>query len=218
VPFKSSLDDHLSRVQDSLLLTLRKSLLGQCKLVEEYLESSMDKLDKRPHSIEEIGAAKVEWKDIHGKKSNFQATIGKAEKKKHLLLASAVGGIDTSDVVFRLSQIPSKWENFEIALEAFNEMIEEQRENLKGEIEAKVIECNQEIEKFEQRWNALKPVEVASWEDEVIQKVHESMLEWREQLNELMGRSKTLVENCTTFQMTVPQFDGTLVSSLKHSV
>ncbi|KAF0686502.1 Aste57867_21689 [Aphanomyces stellatus] len=208
VPFKSSLDEYLSRLQDSLLLSLRKSLTGHLKQAEDFLESSMEKLNKRPHSIEEIGQAKNEWKEIDGQKTTYHALVQKAEKKKTLLLSSAGGSIDTSDVVFRLSQIPSKWENFEVALEAFNEMIEEQRESLKGEIEAKIIECNQEIEKFSQRWTALKPTEVTTWDDDAIQKIYDAMGEWREQFNEIIGRSKVLVDNCTTFQMAIPQFDG----------
>ncbi|CAK4090165.1 unnamed protein product [Aphanomyces euteiches] len=208
VPFKSSLDEYLSRLQDCLLISLRKSLTGHLKLVEEYLDTSMEKLNKRPHSIEEIGQAKNDWKEIDNQKSKFQALIQKAEKKKTLLLSSAGGSIDTSEVAFRLSQIPSKWENFEIALEAFNEMIEEQRESLKGEIEAKIIECNQEIEKFSQRWSALRPTETTTWDDEAIQKIYDAMLEWREQFNDIVGRSKVLVDNCNTFQMAVPQFDG----------
>ncbi|RHY58768.1 hypothetical protein DYB34_000770 [Aphanomyces astaci] len=208
VPFKSSLDEYLSRLQDSLLLSLRKSLTSHLKLVEDFLDSSMDKLNKRPHSIEEIGQAKTEWKAIDGHKPSFQALVQKAEKKKTLLLSSAGGSIDTSDVVFRLSQLPSKWENFEIALEAFNDMIEEQRESLKGEIEAKIIECNQEIEKFSQRWNTLKPVDVTTWDDDAVKKIYDAMVEWREQFNEIVHRSTTLVDNCTTFQMTLPQFDG----------
>ncbi|OQS05963.1 dynein heavy chain [Thraustotheca clavata] len=209
VPFKSGLDENITRLQDALLISLRKSISGHLKVVEDYLDSSMDKLNKRPHSIEEIGAAKLEWKEIDGERTNIQAIVTKAEKKKTLLLnATAGSSIDTSDVVNRLAQIPSKWENFEIALEAFNEMIEEQRESLKGELETKTTECNAEIEKFAQRWSALKPVEISNWDATEVSKIYVAMAEWKEQLNELIGRSKVLIDNCTTFQMTVPTFDG----------
>ncbi|KDO32540.1 hypothetical protein SPRG_03015 [Saprolegnia parasitica CBS 223.65] len=208
-PLKAGIDDHLTRLQDSLLQSLRKSIMTHLKQVEEYLDTSMEKLNKRPHSIDEIGAAKVDWKSIDGQRSSFQAVVATAEKKKALLLNSTTGGnLDTTDVVSRLSQIPSKWENFEIALEAFNEMIEEQRESLKGELEAKVIECNVEIDKFGQRWCALKPVELSNWANEEVEKIYVALVDWRDQLNDIAGRAKGLVDNCTTFQMTVPTFDG----------
>ncbi|KAE9115561.1 Cytoplasmic dynein 2 heavy chain 1 [Phytophthora fragariae] len=217
VPFKRALDEHLQRFTDALLLSLRKSTLNHIRIVEDFVEASMESLNKRPHSIDEISAAQVEWKDIDARKGDAHSQFQKAEKKKTLLLAVLGGGssagmsgatMDTSEVEDRLTQLPTRWENFEIALEAFNDMIEEQRESLKGEIEAQVVECNVEIDKFRQRWTALRPVEVSSWEDEVLAKVYSAMTEWREKMEELKTRGVTLTSNCAAFSMTEPVFDG----------
>ncbi|KAF4324411.1 hypothetical protein G195_002224 [Phytophthora kernoviae 00238/432] len=217
VPFKRSLDEHLQRFADALLLSLRKSTLNHIRVVEDFVDAAMESLNKRPHSIDEIGAAQLEWKDIDARKTDVHTHFQKAEKKKTLLLAVLGGGssagmsgasLDTSEVEARLAQLPTRWENFEIALEAFNDMIEEQRESLKGEIEAQVVECNVEIDKFRQRWTALRPVEVPSWEDDVLAKVYTAMDDWREKFDELNTRSETLVANCAAFSMTEPIFDG----------
>ncbi|KAL4105900.1 hypothetical protein PRIC1_003955 [Phytophthora ramorum] len=217
VPFKRSLDEHLQRFADALLLSLRKSTLNHIRVVEDFVDASMESLNKRPHSIDEIGAAQLEWKDIDARKGDAHSQFQKAEKKKTLLLAVLGGGssagmsgasLDTSEVEARLAQLPTRWENFEIALEAFNDMIDEQRESLKGEIEAQVVDCNVEIDKFRQRWMALRPVEVPSWEDDALAKVYTSMDEWREKLDELKTRSTTLTSNCAAFSMTEPAFDG----------
>ncbi|OQR98203.1 dynein heavy chain [Achlya hypogyna] len=209
MPLKAGVDDCLGRLQDGLLGSLRKSIVGHLKRVEDFLTTAMDKLNKRPHSIDEISSAKGEWKSIDGQRSAVQAEIATAEKKKTLLLNTTTGGaLDTSDVVGRLAQLPSKWESFEIALEAFNDMVEEQRESLKGELEAQVVECGVEIDKLSQRWTTLKPVEPASWAPEEVAKIHAAMGDWREQLSEVAGRARGLAANCATFQMTVPPFDG----------
>ncbi|GLD99148.1 hypothetical protein PINS_up007866 [Pythium insidiosum] len=176
----------------------------------------MEKLNRRPHSIEEISQAQLEWKEIEARKSSMHAQFTKAERKKTLLLSTlsasawsgSTGSLDTTDVENRMAQLPTRWENFEIALEAFNDMIEEQREALKGEIEAQVVDCNVEIDKFRQRWTALRPVEVSSWDDDDLAKVYTAMDEWREKLSALQAQSATLVANCAAFQMPEPAFDG----------
>ncbi|KAG6966238.1 hypothetical protein JG687_00004962 [Phytophthora cactorum] len=217
VPFKRSLDEHMQRFTDALLLSLRKSTLNHIRIVEDFVDASMESLNKRPHSIDEISAAQLEWKDIDARRNDVQAQFQKAEKKKTLLLAVLGGGssagmsgasLDTSEVETRLSQLPTRWENFEIALEAFNDMIEEQRESLKGEIEAHVVECNVDIDKLREQWRAKRPVEVQSWEDEALVKVYAAMTEWRQRMDELKTRCVTLTSNCGAFSMNEPVFDG----------
>ena len=39
-----------------------------------------------------------------------------------------------------------------------------------------------ELEKFAARWHALKPQDVTSWEAEDVQKVFDSLTEWRNQV------------------------------------
>ncbi|KAL3666923.1 hypothetical protein V7S43_007870 [Phytophthora oleae] len=219
VPFKRTLDEYMQRFTDALLLSLRKSTLNHIRIVEDFVEASMESLNKRPHSIDEISTAQLEWKDIDARKGDVQAQFQKAEKKKTLLLAVLGGGssagmsgasLDTTEVETRLSQLPTSWENFEIALEAFNDMIEEQRESLKGEIEAHVVECNVDVDKLREQWRAKRPVEVPSWEYEVLAKVYTAMSEWRLKMDELKTRSVTLTSNCAAFSMTEPVFDGLL--------
>ncbi|TMW62553.1 hypothetical protein Poli38472_005171 [Pythium oligandrum] len=215
VPFKQTLDEYMQRFQDGLLFSLRKSTLQHLKLVEEFVDAAMEKLNRRPHSIEEISQAQIEWKEIDARKNAMHKQFTKAEKKKTLLLAtlssSSASTMDTSEVENRMAQLPTRWENFEIALEAFNDMIEEQRETLKSELEAQVVECNVEIDKFRQRWTTLRPVEVTAWDDDTLQKIYTSMDEWREKLAVLKTQSTMLTANCAAFNMVEPVFDGLAV-------
>lgn len=212
VPFKRSLEELLIRFQDALLLSLRRSALKHVKAVEDFVDAAMDNLNRRPHSIEEIADAQREWKTIDSDRPTAYAQLGTAEKKKALLFnavaVSNASSLDTTEVEARLAQLPTRWENFEIALEAFNDMIEEQREQLKGEIAANVIECNLEIDRFRQRWAVLRPIDVASWEDEAIAKVYTAMADWRTKLTDLEGRSTALVANCAAFGLDEPAFNG----------
>lgn len=221
VAFKSTLDELLQRFQDSLLLSLRKSTLQHVRLVEEFVESAKEKLNTRPHSIEEISLAQVEWKDIEAHKADVHAHFDKAERKKTLLLTVLSGSspakIDTHEVESRLAKLPTEWENFEVSHEAFNEMIEDQRESLKGEIAAQVELCNEQIGKFRDRWNGLQLLEVSSWdEDDLVHKVYKPIEDESAKLNDLKTRSKTLTDNCSAFNMDEPAFVG--LSAIDASV
>jgi dynein heavy chain 2 len=209
-PFKSVLEDHMQRFGDALTLSLRKSVMVNIKMIEQYLEAAEEKLSTRPQSIAEIGEAKVEWKAIDAKKAEVKKEWTECEEKKRLLVAVAGTNtsIDVSEAMARLAKLPSRWENFEIAMEAFNEMIEEARERLKSQMDGQVEECNKDLEKMQQRWHTLKPTEVESWEAEVVEKVFKSLEEWQEQFGEIRTQAETLTEHCKSFGMNVPHFEG----------
>lgn len=214
-PFKSTLDDLLQRFQDALLLSLRKSTLAHVRLVEDFVETAKEKLNTRPHSIDEISQAQVEWKAIDAAKASVHEHFAKAERKKALLLTvlgtsgASSTKIDTHEVESRLTKLPTEWENFEVAHEAFNEMIEDQRESLKGEIAAQVEQCNEQLGKFRDRWAGLQLLEVSSWdEDDLANKVYKPLADETAKLRDLKTLSQTLTDNCSAFNMDAPAFDG----------
>ena len=128
VPFKAYLEDLAQSVSDTLLITLRRTLLSEFKEVDTFLETSNDRLSSRPHTVEEIGDAKRQWKEIDGKKDEMRALSKRCTDKKKLLLQFAPGTtVDTSEVMSRMSNLDGeggRWDDFDIALEAFNDMVD----------------------------------------------------------------------------------------------
>lgn len=53
-PFKAAVEDQLQRLADALTLSLRNSVLSNFKAVDGFLEESMEKLGRRPRTIEDI--------------------------------------------------------------------------------------------------------------------------------------------------------------------
>lgn len=53
-PFKASIEDQLQRLVDALTLSLRNTMLSNFKAVDVFLEESMEKLGKRPRTIDDI--------------------------------------------------------------------------------------------------------------------------------------------------------------------
>ena len=62
----------VQRLSDSLVVSLRTALVGNLKTVETYVESSMQRLTQRPTSVEDIGRAKKEWKEISDSKATMR--------------------------------------------------------------------------------------------------------------------------------------------------
>ena len=190
------------------MLSLRKALNTHLGNVEQFLEHAMERLNERPSTIDEIGKAKREWQEINETKSSIRQEYRLCEEQKRLLLSMAGANIDLSDVTTRLMRLPDDWDTFEVALEAFNDMIEEARTKMRDGVEEEVMAVNVSLDKFAQRWHALKPKEVKTWSAEEVAAVHEAIAGWKVQLDEIKERADTLVANCESFMMPRPKFQG----------
>ncbi|CAM9144794.1 unnamed protein product [Heterosigma akashiwo] len=211
-PLKAAVDDQLARLGDALLLFLRKNTLLAFKEVEEYLERAMEVLKRRPSSIEELGESQKECKVIEAAKDETKRRLDQCLAKKKLLLTYAPGsGVDLSEVVQRMANLEGeggRWDEFELTLEAFGAMVEEQKEQLKAVVEEEIMALNQNVDKFAQRWKALKPADMPSWAPEAVAKVFEALEDWNTQFGEIKNQADKLVENCRAFAMDLPRFDG----------
>lgn len=213
-PLKVYLDDFMHQVNEGLLIGLRRLILSEFKEIDQYLEFSNEKLRTRPKSVNEIGVAKKQWKEIEVKKDSMKSLSRSCVDKKKLLLQYSPGtNIDISKVISRMSNLEGeggRWDDFDIALEAFNDMIEEQKEILKATLEEDIITLNIHIDKFTSRWNQLKPgnTEVKSWEKDEIEKIFTSLEDWGQQFQDLQMKANELVDAFTSFGLTKPQFEN----------
>eukprot|EP01041_Mallomonas_annulata_P006819 gene6819-13816_t len=223
MPFKSFLETLLLRVSDVLLVQLRRGILQDFKEVDVFLETSLEKLNARPQSVEEISSAKKQWSEIDSMKNSIKLSYRSCADRKKLLLEYAPGtAVDTSEVTQRMSNLDGeggRWDEFDIALEAFNDMVEEQKEVLKSTIENDIIALNQDIIKFKSRWNQLKPSEVKSWDESVVQKVFDALQDWSREFEVLDQKAKVLIESCSSFGLVTPRFDGmeALADDIKYT-
>ncbi len=54
------------------MVSLRTTLLTRLKTVEGFVEMSMLRLTERPTSVDEIGKAKRDWKEINDSKNGMK--------------------------------------------------------------------------------------------------------------------------------------------------
>jgi dynein heavy chain 2 len=211
-PLKTAVDDQLQRLEDTLLLSLRKRILGEFREVDVYLQESMESLARRPSSVMEMSTAKKDLRAIEEGRDAARATSARCEAMKRLLLSQAPGSaVDVSEVASKMAGVGGeggRWDEMDIAAEAFREMLEGQKEELKGVIEQEVVELNRSVEKFGGRWKALKPTEMKVWTPEAVSAVFSSLEDWEFQFKELRGKADVLYENCASFDMPPPRFEG----------
>lgn len=212
IPLKATIDEQLQRLSDVLLMSLRAALTERLKTVETYLHDGMERLMERPGSIQEIGEAKKGWKELNERKTEMKIETRACDGQKRLLMSvvSSGAGITEAitDITTRMARLPDAWENFELTMEAFNMMVEEQRDEVKGRVEGEVIEVNQKLDKFGARWKALKPKEIEAWTPQALEGIYKQLAEWRTQLDQLKEEADQLAENSASFGMTPPKFDG----------
>lgn len=212
VPFKSFLDDLLLRAGDILLISLRRSLIEEFKEVDQFLEQSNEKLNKKPRTVEEIGEAKKQWKEIDNKRQTMMQLSRNCVEKKKLLLQYAPGtAIDISDITAKMANLDGeggRWDDFDIAMEAHNDIIEQQKEVLKTFLEEEEVTINVEIDKFASKWKQLKPSDTKSWDPKDIQKIFDSLDDWKQQFSVLEVRTTKHVEGRLAFGMQSARFDG----------
>ncbi|CAM9184751.1 unnamed protein product, partial [Discosporangium mesarthrocarpum] len=212
-PFKATLEDQLQRLADALTISLRKAVLLNFRAVDGFLEESMEKLGRRPRTVADIGQAKRDSKEVDNSKEEMRRLSNKCVALKELLLQHAPGNqvIDTSEVLSKMAGLDGeggRWDEFEVAAEAFHDIVEEQKESLRGVLEEEAVQLSQIIDKFGQRWRALKPQEMNDWSTDNVAKVFSSLVEWREQFEEHSTKVEALKVNCTAFGVPVARFEG----------
>ena len=64
VPVKSVIDDHIQRLFDALLLTLKKAIQSEVSSIENFLDAAMETLSNRPQTVQEIGDANAKHSEF----------------------------------------------------------------------------------------------------------------------------------------------------------
>ena len=61
---KAVIDDHIQRLFDALLNSLRRSITKDVGTIETFLNDAMDTLSQRPQTVEEIGEANAKHSEF----------------------------------------------------------------------------------------------------------------------------------------------------------
>ena len=198
-PFKVSADDLLGNLAESMTDALRNSLRKDCEMVEEFIKAALDKLQKKPSTMEEMSQAKDDYFELKGKKKDMQRQLEGAEVKNKLL-RNLVG------LAFNIDNTKKRWENFEVAIGDFDSILSQQTEQIKTDIVQRSKNVDTEIERFHSKWQSLRPKQLEELDRESARELATKMKEWRTEWNEIEKRAKDVERDSEHFDMTPPKF------------
>ena len=200
-PFKAAVDDQQQRLTDALLYGMRRLSDTKKAEVDDFIAASMETLSRRPQSVDEIGTAKKEWREIVQNKEGVKGTLKKLEELGRQMRGVSKHGIE-------LGPIMSKWEELELTLDAFNERVEEQMSHLRGQMDGRVKELQLKVSKFAARWNELKPKKLEAADPEAMAAVIARVKEWEEEFGDLEVTTERIAQDCDHFSLPPPAFSG----------
>nr|CAD7207407.1 unnamed protein product [Timema douglasi] len=100
----------------------------------------------------------------------------------------------TKERVEQLSHVTSLWDNFQTMVDNYQYLISKQVESIKNSLSTQVDNLRAEAEKFQLRWEQLKPRETSlqdGGEDTLLQSLT-TLRDKRQEWQELLGQRETL--------------------------
>eukprot|EP00828_Plagiopyla_frontata_P016361 TRINITY_DN2149_c0_g1_i9.p2 TRINITY_DN2149_c0_g1~~TRINITY_DN2149_c0_g1_i9.p2 ORF type:complete len:1025 (+),score=167.76 TRINITY_DN2149_c0_g1_i9:246-3320(+) len=172
--FKNQVDDMLQRILDNLTNSLRNSLKGDIESIENFITKALEKLQQKPKTMDEIQQCQEEYYKLKTEQKEMLLKIKAAEEKNKIIR-------NLSGYSHDIAGVQARWDNFEIAILDFDNILKEQHEQIKEDVSKRVIEISQETEKFYARWTALKPKKMEEIDRESAKEIAQNMKEWRSQ-------------------------------------
>ncbi|KAJ3070332.1 Cytoplasmic dynein 2 heavy chain 1 [Podochytrium sp. JEL0797] len=197
-PLKATIDDHLQRLFDCLLSTLRKSVEEHLAIIDDFVVKGADVLSKRPQTLEEIGEANQNHEKLSAAKASIAHHFEKAEVKNKLLKSVSGGGMD-------ISKVHTKWSKLELMLESHELVIREQVEMLRNAIDGRRSAFISGMDKFASRWKQLKPKMESIQEMNYSKKAMTCIQDRKTEFEELLSVKEQIEIDCRHFGMDVPE-------------
>ncbi|XP_063807614.1 cytoplasmic dynein 2 heavy chain 1 isoform X2 [Pseudophryne corroboree] len=201
-PVKAVIDDLIQKLFDALLISLKKSIQAHMHEIDSFVTDGMEVLSSRPQSVEEIGEANMKHGQLKLRRPEILPLFKEAEDKNRLLRSVAGGGLDT------ISNLRAKWDKFELMMESYQLMVKEQIEIMKQNVNSRVTNYIQDLEKFKARWDQFKPNDdiIETGKEDVLEKSAQSIKEKKVEFDELETTKKKIIEDCLHFDMEAPDF------------
>ncbi|OWF37256.1 Cytoplasmic dynein 2 heavy chain 1 [Mizuhopecten yessoensis] len=201
-PVKAVIDDHIQRLFDALVNSLRKAIAHDVTTIDTFLKGAMETLSARPQTVEEIGEANAKHAEFAKERKVVQPLFERADSKNKLLRSVAGGGVDS------LNQLQGFWDKFELMMESHQLMVKEQVDVMKSNVDSRVKAFTQEVEKFAARWHQLKPGDDAlDGNQKKCEAAVQIIKDKRQEFAELEKSRESLVNDCEHFGMDLPELE-----------
>ena len=152
-PVKSTIEELLQRLNDTMVQRLREAIFEETKTIETFLNNGIDVLATRPQTHEEIGEAFKKHGELSKNRKNMEPLLEKANLKNRLLKTVAGDGHE------KLFALQGKMEKFKSMVDSHQQVLKDQTEVLRKNLQSRINTFTQDIDKFAAHWHQFKPKE-----------------------------------------------------------
>ncbi|CAF0783257.1 unnamed protein product [Rotaria sordida] len=199
-PFKSAIENQIQRLQDYMLTHLKRSITRDATTIDSFVNEGLDMLNDRPRNHEEIRLSYKKHDELNSKRKDILPLYERLESKNKLLRSVAGGGHE------QLVPLQLKLDKFETMMDSHIQMISEQKDVFKKNLQSRYETFLNECEKMKARWKQIRPRE-QDMEDE--KKCRDSLKIVREREKEIQDMNKQkekMIEEFKVFGMNEPKF------------
>jgi dynein heavy chain 2 len=134
-----------------MIYHLKRAIAENIKSLDTFLTNGIDVLASRPQTHEEIGEAYKKHSELSQNRKTMIPLLENAEQKNKLLRSVAGGGHE------QLFQLQVKMDKFQNLVESHQQVLRDQTDILKKNLQSRIKSFDQDIEKLAARWNQFKP-------------------------------------------------------------
>ena len=199
-PLRSEIELLNRKYWDICVITLQRSIINDIETIEKFTSEGSDNLRRQPQTVEEIGEANLLHKTYQDKTPAMLELFENADKKNKILSKW------TKEQVEHVHRIGDVWDNFVSLMDNHEDLISRQVEAIKGTLRTDVNNLNNEIEKFQLRWDAIKPKEENLDNLTNVEANVKMIKEKRQEWSELIERRQKIISDHEHFGIEEPDF------------
>jgi dynein heavy chain 2, cytosolic len=197
--YKSFIEDLFEKIFEILSTTLKEKLKFKINQIDEFIKYGMNLMSEKPQTMQEILVFKSNYLELTRKKFEFKKICDECENMNKLLVMMSGQSLNT------VTSLESRWYNFDSMMGSFSEMIEEQKQSIKKELNNKMGNFNLQLEKFYSKWEATRiPDNFMPDKDTNISEIANSIKSIHSEWNQHEKEIQAVIDECTNFELELP--------------
>jgi dynein heavy chain 2 len=152
-PLKLTIENQLRRLHDSMLNYLKRSIVRDAEIIDTFVNEGLGNLNDRPQTLDEISESYKKHEELNSKRKDIIPLYQRLESKNKLLRSVAGGGHE------QLVQLQTKLDKFESMMDSHIQLINDQKDMLRKNIQSRYDAFINECEKLKLRWQQFRPRE-----------------------------------------------------------
>ncbi|CAM4781010.1 unnamed protein product [Rotaria magnacalcarata] len=199
-PLKLTIENQLRRLHDSMLSYLKRSIAHDATTIDSFVDQGLENLNDRPKTLDEISESYKKHEELNSKRKNILPLYQRLESKNKLLRSVAGSGHE------QLIQLQVKLDKFESMMNSHIELINEQKDVLKKNIQSRYDIFINQCEKIKLRWEQFRPREQDMEDEKKCQASLKVVREKEKEIQDLLKQKESIIEEFKLFSMDLPTF------------